>query len=154
MEVQDTAHKGRGIFCHDEPFYTPVARAALLTLTASKLGLELQAGVYCIAFETLCDAISKIYNLSAPHVINKTHWQTIRPTIIGRHSQSVPTPRRSVFRDAENIKIAHAIDIQIIMYDVKCVGDILGTEFCWPKEKRSNIKSLFTPYRRLCLPKI
>ena len=29
MEVQDTAHKGRGIFCHDEPFIThePVARA-------------------------------------------------------------------------------------------------------------------------------
>ena len=23
MEVQDTAHKGRGIFCHDEPFYYP-----------------------------------------------------------------------------------------------------------------------------------
>lgn len=61
--------------------HEPVARAALLTLTASKLGLELQAGVYCIAFETLCDTISKIYNLSAPHVINETHWQTILPAL-------------------------------------------------------------------------
>ncbi len=61
--------------------HEPVARAALLTLTASKLGLELQAGVYCIAFETLCDAISKIYNLSAPHVIDETHWQAILPAL-------------------------------------------------------------------------
>ena len=58
------------------------------------------------------------------------------------------------FADAENIKIAHIVDVQMIVCDVKCVGDILGTEFCWPKEKRSNTKSLFTPYRRLCFPKI
>jgi len=56
--------------------------------------------------------------------------------------------------DAENIKIAYIIDVQIIVRDMKCVGDILGTDFCWPKEKRSNTKSLFTPYRRLCFPKI
>lgn len=58
------------------------------------------------------------------------------------------------FADAENIKIAHVVNVQMIVCDVKCVGDILGTEFCWPKEKRVNIKWLFAPYRRLCLLKI
>ena len=66
----------------------------------------------------------------------------------------VMTVYKPLFSDAENIEIAHIIDVQIVVYDAKCVGDILGTEFCWPKEKRANIKSLFTPYRRLCLPKI
>ena len=58
------------------------------------------------------------------------------------------------FIDAENIKIDHVVDVQMIVCDVKCVGDILGTEFCWPKEKKADIKSLFTPYRRLCLLKM
>ena len=50
--------------------------------------------------------------------------------------------RRS-FPDAENIKIAHVVDVQMIVYDVKCVGDILGTEFCLPKEKKSKYKIAF-----------
>lgn len=56
--------------------------------------------------------------------------------------------------DAENVKMTHVVDDQMIVRDVKCAGDILGTEFCWPKEKRVNIKWLFAPYRRLCLLKI
>jgi len=31
----------------------------------------------------------------------------------------------------------------MIVYDVKCVGDILGTEFCLPKEKKSKYKIAF-----------
>ena len=47
-----------------------------------------------------------------------------------------------LFAHAENIEIAHIIDVQIVVYDAKCVGDILGTELCWPKEKKVNIKWL------------
>lgn len=55
--------------------------------------------------------------------------------------------------DAENIKIDHVVDVQIIVYDVKCVGDILGTEFCWPKEKKSKYKIAFYTISEVMSPK-
>ena len=58
-----------------------------------------------------------------------------------------------LFADAENVKIAHAIDVHIIMCDVKCVGDILGTEFCWPKEKKSKYKIAFYTILEVMSPK-
>lgn len=54
------------------------------------------------------------------------------------------TVYKPLFSDAENIEIAHIIDVQIVVYDAKCVGDILGTEFCWPKEK---IAGAISPWR-------
>jgi hypothetical protein len=65
-----------------------ISRAALTTLTASKLGLELQAGVYCIAFETICNSINKIYNLQVQHIINETQWRTILPDLLEIFNQS------------------------------------------------------------------
>ena len=53
----------------------------------------------------------------------------------------------------ENVKIAHAIDVHIIMCDVKCVGDILGTEFCWPKEKKIKYKIAFYLISEVMSPK-
>jgi len=55
--------------------------------------------------------------------------------------------------DAENIKIAYIIDVQIIVRDMKCVGDILGTEFCWPKEKKIKYKIAFYPISEVMFPK-
>lgn len=60
----------------------PVARAALISLTASKLGLELQSAVYCIAFETICNFINKTYDLQAPHIIDETEWLIILPSLL------------------------------------------------------------------------
>ena len=57
------------------------------------------------------------------------------------------------FFDAENIKIAYIIDVQIIVRDMKCVGDILGTEFCWPKEKKIKYKIAFYPISEVMFPK-
>ena len=57
------------------------------------------------------------------------------------------------FVDAENIKIAYIIDVQIIVRDMKCVGDILGTEFCWPKEKKIKYKIAFYPISEVMFPK-
>lgn len=58
-----------------------------------------------------------------------------------------------LFTDAENIKIAYIIDVQIIVRDMKCVGDILGTEFCWPKEKKIKYKIAFYPISEVMFPK-
>ena len=55
--------------------------------------------------------------------------------------------------DTENIKIAYIIDVQIIVRDMKCVGDILGTEFCWPKEKKIKYKIAFYPISEVMFPK-
>ena len=55
-----------------------------------------------------------------------------------------------LFAHAENIEIAHIIDVQIVVYDAKCVGDILGTEFCWPKEKRDERSCYRCPPFRRC----
>ena len=55
--------------------------------------------------------------------------------------------------DAENIKIAHIVDVQMIVCDVKCVGDILGTEFCLPKEKKSKYKIAFYTISEVMSPK-
>ena len=57
------------------------------------------------------------------------------------------------FSDAENIKIAYIIDVQIIVRDMKCVGDILGTEFCWPKEKKSKYRIAFYSISEVPFPK-
>lgn len=57
------------------------------------------------------------------------------------------------FPDAENIKIAYIIDVQIIVRDMKCVGDILGTEFCWPKEKKSKYRIAFYSISEVPFPK-
>ena len=56
--------------------------------------------------------------------------------------------------DVENTILWYIVDIQFIAVIKNMLRDELGTEFCWPKEKRANIKSLFTPYWRLCLLKI
>ena len=55
--------------------------------------------------------------------------------------------------DAENVKIAYIIDVQIIVRDMKCVGDILGTDFCWPKEKKIKYKITFYPISEVMFPK-
>lgn len=55
--------------------------------------------------------------------------------------------------DAENIKIAYVIDVHIVVCGVKCVGDILGTEFCWPKEKKSKYKIAFYTISEVMSPK-
>ena len=60
---------------------------------------------------------------------------------------------KPLFADAENIKIAYIIDVQIIVRDMKCVGDILGTEFCWPKEKKIKYKIAFYPISEVMFPK-
>lgn len=39
------------------------------------------------------------------------------------------------------------------MCDVKCVGDILGTEFCWPKEKKIKYKIAFYLISEVMSPK-
>ncbi len=75
---EDVFSKMTNIFYKSEP----IARAALISLTASKLGLELQSAVYCVAFETICDFINKSFGLQAPHVINETEWQTILPSLL------------------------------------------------------------------------
>ena len=36
---------------------------------------------------------------------------------------------------------------------MKCVGDILGTEFCWPKEKMIKYKIAFYPISEVMFPK-
>ena len=36
---------------------------------------------------------------------------------------------------------------------MKCVGDILGTEFCWPKEKKIKYKIAFYPISEVMFPK-
>lgn len=41
----------------------------------------------------------------------------------------------------------------MIVYDVKCVGDILGTEFCLPKEKKSKYKIAFYTISEVMSPK-
>lgn len=51
-----------------------IARAALLLLDSSTLTLELQPAAYCIAFETLCTALSKYYKLDAPKIVEKDIW--------------------------------------------------------------------------------
>ena len=53
-----------------------------------------------------------------------------------------------------NAVLQYIIDIQFIATLKNILKDELGTEFCWPKEKKSKYKMAFTPYRRLCLPKI
>lgn len=65
-----------------------LARAVLILLTASKLGLELQAGVYCIAFETICNSINKIYDLHVQHVIDEAKWDTIRLDLLNVFNKS------------------------------------------------------------------
>lgn len=73
-----------------------IARAALISLSASRLGLELQAGVYCIAFETICNSINKIYNLQVPHVIDEKQWNTIKHDLLDIFNKS------SLSTDAKN----------------------------------------------------
>lgn len=51
-----------------------IARATLLLLDSSTLTLELQPAAYCIAFETLCTALSKIHELDAPKMLEKDIW--------------------------------------------------------------------------------
>lgn len=51
-----------------------IARAALLLLDSSTLTLELQPAAYCIAFETLCTALSNFYGLDAPKVLEMDIW--------------------------------------------------------------------------------
>ena len=63
------------------------------------------------------------------------------------------TVYKPLFSDAENIEIAHIIDVQIVVYDAKCVGDILGTEFCWPKEKKSKYRIAFYSISEVPFPK-
>lgn len=65
-----------------------IARAALISLSASKLGLELQAGVYCIAFVTICNSINKIYNLQALHIIDEQQWNTIKQDLLETFNKS------------------------------------------------------------------
>ena len=36
---------------------------------------------------------------------------------------------------------------------MKCVGDILGTEFCWPKEKKSKYRIAFYSISEVPFPK-
>lgn len=51
-----------------------IARATLLLLDSSTLTLELQPAAYCIAFETVCTALSKIYDLKSPKMLGKDVW--------------------------------------------------------------------------------
>lgn len=62
--------------------HEPIARAALISLTASKLELGLQAGVYCIAFEAICNSVNKISNTKIPHVIEEKQWQDIKLALL------------------------------------------------------------------------
>lgn len=75
---EDVFSKMTNIFYKNEA----IARAALISLTASKLGLELQSAVYCIAFETICNSINKTYGLQAPHIIDETEWLRIHPSLL------------------------------------------------------------------------
>lgn len=52
-----------------------VSRSALLLLDSSTLTLELQPAAYCIAYETLCNALAKQFKLSSPVVIEKSIWE-------------------------------------------------------------------------------
>ncbi|WP_099463096.1 hypothetical protein [Parabacteroides provencensis] len=56
-----------------------IARAALMTLSASWLEHEVQSGVYCIAFETLCSKIYKTHSLIAPRAISECSWNSLKP---------------------------------------------------------------------------
>ena len=58
------------------------------------------------------------------------------------------------FSDAENVVLCYVADIRFVIVIENMLGDELRTEFCWPKEKKSKYKIAFTPYWRLCLPKI
>ncbi|WP_315047361.1 hypothetical protein [Capnocytophaga sputigena] len=59
-----------------------IARAALTTLTASKLGLEIQPAVYCISFEAICSSIIKIKSLNPPNIIEKVKWEDIKKKLL------------------------------------------------------------------------
>lgn len=81
------------LFCQNESF----ARAALLLLSNSKLGLELQSGAFCIAFETICNSINKKYNLVAPKTIETLQWDTIKKDLLAIFNNSKLTKEAKQF---------------------------------------------------------
>ena len=62
--------------------YESIARAALTTLTASRLGLEIQSAVYCISFEAICNSIIKIKSLEPPKTIEESEWEVIKKELL------------------------------------------------------------------------
>ncbi|WP_346985966.1 hypothetical protein [Chryseobacterium sp. POE27] len=84
MIKEDVFNNMVNLFYQNESF----ARAALLLLSNSKLGLELQSGAFCIAFETICNSINKKYNLVAPKMIETLQWNTIKKDLLAIFNNS------------------------------------------------------------------
>jgi len=89
----------------------------------------------------------------ADKTVNSFVIAVYMPMMCWRNGVLVNWKNDDLFSDAENIKIAYIIDVQIIVRDMKCVGDILGTEFCWPKEKKIKYKIAFYPISEVMFPK-
>ena len=105
-----------------------IARAALISLTASRLGLELQAGVYCIAFETICNSINKIYGLQAPHIIDETQWHTIKHDLLDViDSSSLPKEAKSFGKNKIN-NLNQSTNKDKLTLSFKAVGYNLSSE--------------------------
>lgn len=81
------------LFNQNESF----ARAVLLLLSNSKLGLELQSGAFCISFETICNSINKKYNLVAPKTIETLQWDTIKKDLLAIFNNSKLTKEAKQF---------------------------------------------------------
>jgi len=60
----------------------PISRATLLLLSSSKLGLELQAGAFCIAFEAICNFINKAFSNKPKKIINQNDWKIIKKDLL------------------------------------------------------------------------
>lgn len=59
-----------------------IARAALLTLSASRLGLEIQSAVFCVAFEAVTSVKLEINEEKATHVIDEKIWEILQPALL------------------------------------------------------------------------
>lgn len=58
-----------------------------------------------------------------------------------------------LFADAENVVLWYIVDIQFIVMIKNMLRDELGTEFCWPKEKKIKYKIAFYPISEVMFPK-
>ena len=121
---EDVFSKMTKVFYENEP----IARAALISLTASKLGLELQSGVYCIAFETVCNSVNQIFNLEMPHIIEKEQWQTIKPTLLNIFNQSTLSQEAISFGKNKINNLNQPTNIDKLSLPFNAVGYTLSKE--------------------------
>lgn len=108
--------------------YESIARAALTTLTASRLGLEIQSAVYCISFEAICNSIIKIKSLEPPKTIEESEWEVIKKELLAIPTISQLSDKAKEYLKNKINNLNQATNIDKLSLPFKAVGYNLSEE--------------------------